>query len=382
MIKTMCVVVAMTAGCGVQEEATSVEVQALQDEGRRLFDHETFGGNGRTCKTCHSPGNGTLTLAQIADRFAEDPNGPLFRGDGTDDGHGTGTSRIRADGTILVRIPLPSGITVLDDPTATHVTLRRGIPSTMNTPALDDVLMYDGRAPDLIVQARGAVADHAQTTVVPTDAQLEAIAAFEQSPTFFTSTALAAFAAGGPAPQLPEGTTDAEKRGRRFFDDVPLSPPSVRGICALCHNGPMLNESNGKNPIPIPPFFVPKGERFQSILSGEFLPNGDPFRAYQFTDPDGNVQISVSSDPGHAATTGDFRGFPFGDIGEFKIPSLWNVRHTSPYFHNSGAKTLEEVIEHYAVFFPFATPIVIPGAPPIVFSEQDKADLLAFLNLL
>jgi hypothetical protein len=46
------------------------------------------------------------------------------------------------------------------DPGATAVTLRRGIPSTMNTPALDPVLMYDGRAPDLIEQARGAVQDH------------------------------------------------------------------------------------------------------------------------------------------------------------------------------------------------------------------------------
>ena len=39
-----------------------------------------------------------------------------FRGDGTDDGFGTGTSRIRADGTILVSIALPPGVTVLDDP--------------------------------------------------------------------------------------------------------------------------------------------------------------------------------------------------------------------------------------------------------------------------
>src|SRR5262245_32446811 len=28
------------------------------EEGRRLFDEETFGGNGRTCVTCHSVDNG------------------------------------------------------------------------------------------------------------------------------------------------------------------------------------------------------------------------------------------------------------------------------------------------------------------------------------
>lgn len=372
----------LAAGCVAEAPEETATKQELADPGRALFDHETFGGNGRTCRTCHSPSNGTLTLAQIDDRFAEDPTGPLFRGDGTDDGLGNGTSRIRADGTILVRIALPPGVTLLDDPTATHVTLRRGIPSTMNTPALDDVLMYDGRAPDLIEQARGAVHDHTGTGRAPTELELAQIAAFEQTPSFFTSNALASFAAGGPAPTLPEGNTASEKRGRRFFDNVPLSPPSVRGICAICHGGPMMNTSNGFNPVPIPPFFVPEGERFQSILSGEFLPNGDPFRAYRFTDPDGNVQIAVTSDPGRALVTGDFRGFPFGDLGEFKIPTLWNVRNTAPYFHNNAAKSLEEVVEHYAVFFPFATSVVLPNDPPIVFSEQDKADLLAYLKLL
>jgi cytochrome c peroxidase len=356
---------------------------ARQDHaGRRLFNHETFGGNGRTCRTCHSPANGTLTLEQIADRFAEDPDGPLFRGDGTDDGAGNGTTRIRTDGTILITLPLPSHVRLADNPAATTVTFRRGIPSTMNTPALDPVLMYDGRAIDLIDQARGAVIDHAANTIEPSIAELEAIAEFQKTRQFFTSPALRRFADGGPPPTLPAGRTASERRGRRFFDDVPVTATSTRGMCALCHSGPMLNESNGFNPIPIPPFFVPKGERFQSILSGELLPNGDAFRPYLVTNPDGSTFVSVSSDPGRAMVTGDFRGFPFGDLGEFKIPTLWNVRHTAPYFHNNGAKTLEDVVRHYQAFFAIAVPVVFPGADPLVFSEQDLKDLVAFLKLL
>ena len=73
---------ALAAGC-VDEPAESTTEQGVVDPGRQLFDQETFGGNGRTCRTCHSPGNGTLTLDQIAERFAENPTGPLFRGDGT-----------------------------------------------------------------------------------------------------------------------------------------------------------------------------------------------------------------------------------------------------------------------------------------------------------
>jgi hypothetical protein len=35
------------------------------------------------------------------------------------------------------------------------VTVRRGVPSTLNTPALDPVLMWDGRQPNLEAQAAG-----------------------------------------------------------------------------------------------------------------------------------------------------------------------------------------------------------------------------------
>ena len=62
-------------------------------EGRRLFDVETFGGNGRTCRTCHSKATGTFTPAEAVARLAEDPNDPLFLHDGLDDGI-AGTSRI------------------------------------------------------------------------------------------------------------------------------------------------------------------------------------------------------------------------------------------------------------------------------------------------
>jgi cytochrome c peroxidase len=252
----------------------------------------------------------------------------------------------------------------------------------LNTPALDPVLMYDGRAPDLVEQARAAVADHMAHTIEPTEEQLQAIAEFQKTRSFFSSRALAQFAAGGPPPALPEGHTESERRGRRFFDDVPIEPTSTHGICAVCHSGPMLNESNGFNPTPVPPFFVPQGERFQSILSAELLPNGDPFRAYMVTNSDGTTFTEISSDPGRAMQTGDFRGFPLGNLGQFKIPSLWNVKHSSPYFHNNGAKTLEDVIRHYRTFFMIAVPVVFPRAEPLVLSDQDMADVIAFLKLL
>lgn len=74
-------------------------------EGRRLFDEETFAGNGRTCATCHSGDNGTITLEEVAQRLV-DPSDPLFIHDGLDDLL-SGTSRIASHATILVERPLP-----------------------------------------------------------------------------------------------------------------------------------------------------------------------------------------------------------------------------------------------------------------------------------
>jgi mono/diheme cytochrome c family protein len=48
-------------------------------DGQHLFDRETFGGNGRTCVTCHMEENGTITLEAVARRrFAADPDDELF----------------------------------------------------------------------------------------------------------------------------------------------------------------------------------------------------------------------------------------------------------------------------------------------------------------
>ena len=65
----------------------------------------------------------------------------------------------RALAAVLVRIALPDNVSLAHDPSARSVVLRRGIPSTLNTPALDEVLMLDGRQPDLLAQARGAIAE-------------------------------------------------------------------------------------------------------------------------------------------------------------------------------------------------------------------------------
>lgn len=69
------------------------------------------------------------------------------------------------------------------------------------------------------------------------------------------------------------------------------------------------------------------------------------------------------------------------DIGKFKTPSLRNIALTAPYMHDGSMATLEEVVDYYdrggnknrfldaAIF-------------PLQLSQQEKADLVAFMQAL
>jgi cytochrome c peroxidase len=348
------------------------------EEGRRLFDEETFQGNGRTCVTCHSADTGTFSPKDAQKRLARNPGDPLFVGDGLDDGV-FGTSRITQHATVRVEIPLPPRVRRADDPTATGVILFRGTPTTVNTPSLQPVFMYDGRDTTLEGQALGAVHAHARNAFEPSPLQLQLIAEFQRTaPRFFSSVPLFLFAHGGPPPRLPDGLTASEKRGRAMFDDVPITPGSTRGLCAMCHSGPMLDVSNEFNVfVPVP------GLRFFGVHVSERNKLNLPTHEFII---DGTDRI-VTPDPGACLTDPpDPNEFPpelFGPGGPlplviacntFKTPSLWGVKRTAPYFHDNSSKTLEEVAEQYRIFF--ETEVGINLTP------QDEADIVAFLKLL
>jgi cytochrome c peroxidase len=373
--------VAIVLGSAASVATTQAALAASNDpparNGRRLFERETFGGNGRTCLTCHSRETGTVAPADAHDRFARNPDDPLFRGDGSDDGMGNGATRMLRDATILMRIPLAPNVRLAHDPAARTVTLRRGIPTTLNTPALDPVLMYDGRQPDLESQALGAILDHAEATRMAFGPELQAIAAFQQTPAFFSSGRMLRFARTGRPPSLPEGRTASERRGRVFFEDKPFTGDSKPGICAVCHSGPMLNETNEF--VPVPPFA--RGGRFQTVFVSEINAAGNPVLDFLFENPDGSTTPVSSPDPGRALITGD-PSDPFQGLNAFKIPTLWGTQRTAPYFHDNSAKTLEDVLKHYVTFFAIATDPSFDGNPAVILTEQDQADNIAVLKRL
>jgi cytochrome c peroxidase len=283
-----------------------------------------------------------------------------------------------SDATVLVTIPLAPNVKLADDPDATSVVVRRGIASTLNTPALDPVLMLDGRQPTLEDQAAGAIVDHAQG-VVPSAADLRSIAAFQRTNAFFSSPALRRFARDGAAPDLPEGRTAAEKRGRRFFEDLPpdLSQGLKPGLCSHCHSGPLLNQTNEFAATFIPsPAPIPAGQRFISVGVSEFNAANNPVREFVFNPGTPQEARVFSPDLGRAAITGVVDDPRLEHVNAFKISPLRGVRHTAPYFHDNSAKTLEDVAAHYARFFRFASGGLID------LTKQDERDIVAFMKLL
>jgi len=397
-------VLSVTIALALNSGSSSLSMGLGQDElgveldGKKLFDKETFGGNGRTCSTCHDKATGTLTLAavqRIIDR--RDPNDAFLIHDALDD-DGVGSRRVQTHGTIRLKIPLPPWISLADEPGATHVTVFRGIPSTRNTPALDPILLYDGRSATLQDQALGAIHDHNQNTVEPTAAELDAIAEFQRTDArFFSSSALKKFAATGTPPELPPGITAAEKRGRTFLVDAPFNPPSKRGICALCHSGSMLNTINQAHSdftggVPRP------GVRFFNI--GVHIVNApnNPVRTWIVNDGVNPPVIFPSPDPGillhpTLVMVPSHPRIPPPSIlpravlaNNFKIPTLWGIKDTAPYFHDNGAKTLRDAVAHYQRFFNFTEAEDPVGSASlggfITLTDDDVDDIVAYLKLL
>lgn len=69
------------------------------------------------------------------------------------------------------------------------------------------------------------------------------------------------------------------------------------------------------------------------------------------------------------------------DIGRFKVPTLRNIAVTAPYMHNGSLATLNEVIDHF-VSGGSGHPNQSELIKPIGLSEQEKSDLVNFLNAL
>ena len=89
-----------------------------------------------------------------------------------------------------------------------------------------------------------------------------------------------------------------------------------------------------------------------------------------------NGTYVAGGDPGRQALTG-----LSGDLGKFKVPTLRNVAMSAPYMHDGSLATLSDVIERYARGGR-GDPTTDPQIIPLSLTDENKADLLAFLDAL
>lgn len=137
--------------------------------------------------------------------------------------------------------------------------------------------------------------------------------------------------------------TESESRGNGIFF-------GERGQCFHCHNAPLFTDFDFHN----------------NGLDSVFDQND-----------------SEVNQKGRLAITGNAM-----DAGKWKTPTLRNVAVTQPYMHDGRIGTLEDVIEHYnSGIIPTATldhflSGIYSRPPEQRFTDQEKTDLVAFLNCL
>ena len=272
---------------------------------------------------------------------------------------------------------------------------------------------------DLVDQSNSATVGHAQAAVALTSAQRESIVAFELG--LFTAQVsdndagrlFVHGARGGPSflerqvsyfgindtligdyrthasftPQvmtlyqgwqsyIPEARREDEEgrdrdvavarraiaRGEALFNGKPIQITAVKGLnddlrvatlpgtCTTCHNTP--NAGNHSVPMPLDIGIADASRRTPDL----------PLYTLRHKETGETIQ---TTDPGRALVTGRWQ-----DVGRFKGPTLRALAARAPYFHNGSAKDLNEVVRFYNERF------------SIEFTDQERADLVAFLKVL
>ena len=363
----------------------------------------------------------------------------------TEEARRSAYSMLLGKGLIRVGIGIPAGaefdLVAVDDPygyaSAQELSLfRRPLPST-NLKFLSTV-MWDGRETfkdplstsclsgttncfatipfNLADQANSATLGHAQAASALSDEQRQAIVAFESTlftaqvfdaaagplagqsalggPDFlaaqdtyfgvndaiagdyrtgapFTSTVFRTYDAWqglpgrGPLSEFEQSRLAARQavlRGQALFNSRPISitgvkglnddlgAPTIAGTCTTCHDTPAAGNHSVPTPLDIG---VADASRRTPDLPLYTLRNLQTGETIQTTDP------------GRALITGKWK-----DIGRFKGPILRGLAARAPYFHNGSAADLSAVLDFYNTRF------------SLNLSDQDKADLIAFLQTL
>lgn len=233
-------------------------------------------------------------------------------------------------------------------------TLKRASPVVTNS-AFNHIQMWDGRSDSLEDQALGPMRSAEEMNI-----DMETLLAFLKSSGYkdhfdtafpnetesvseqTLSKAIASFertiiSNNSPFDQWVKGNSSAltpqQVRGFKLF----VNPD--KGNCAVCHSAP------------------------------------------NFTD-DGFHNLGLASLNDEDTDLGRYSQRPLRLMkGAFKTPTLRDISLSAPYFHDGSADTLLDVVNHYAQGG-VVKDNLSPNMKPLTLSEQEKKDLVAFMQSL
>jgi cytochrome c peroxidase len=254
----------------------------------------------------------------------------------------------------------------------------RNAPTVLNT-VYRRALFWDGRAPSLELQAQGPIQNKIEMgdqsygeiierlravpgyreqfkkvfgTDVTLDGMVKAIASFERT-ALSGDSPYDRYTRGTPEAETFETLKQSEKRGMVLFglrlqeDDPFTVDPKLlkKANCTSCHDG------------------------------------------FNFTDEKfHNLGVGFDATRGKFADLGRFAIAPVGaknetEVGSFRTPTLRDIARTGPYMHDGSEPTLESVVEYYNKG---GNPndALDPEIKPLNLTDQDKADLVAFMKAL
>jgi hypothetical protein len=305
----------------------------LVARGAELFFNETFGGNGRTCGTCHRADNNlTIDPAFIATLPQSDP---LFVAE-----NNPALAKLENPELLRTRGLILENVDGFENPTRKFV--MRGVPHTLSLGLTNNILTTFGGPPDhrlgwsgdggpgrstLQQFAFGAIMQHFTKNLarrpgvdfrLPTQEELDALEAFQ----LFTGRQT-------PVDFLSRAATDPRAaNGENLFLGVG---------CTNCHTD----------------------------LSGFVNGFGSNFNTGVR-----NLTPELAVDDG-LASPGD---------GTFDVPPLAEAADTAPFFHNNAAATIEDAVAFYfsQTFRDSPSSFFIFGDP----SVEELGDMAAFLRVV
>jgi hypothetical protein len=353
-------------------EASSTEIliahglvgQAV-GQGADLFFRGTFGGNGRTCGTCHRVTNNQgLDLDFISTLPANDP---LFIAElPASQGGVPGLERpalMRGHALIL------ENVDGLENPTVKFT--MRGVPHSLSMATSIRAPVGDGRA---AVQRTGWSGDGAPNTgalrlfpvgavrqhftkslnrvpgvdfVLPTDSELDKMEAFMLASGRLNELDL---------PNVTLTNANAQAGKIRFLQ--------ADARCNFCHRNAGANVLNPQN----------------SNLENNNFDTGverapDPSQTTEAHPHDGGFGIAARD------CDGDGINDCFGD-GSFNAPPLIEAADTEPFFHNNNAATIEDAVTFFTTQAFAQSPAGQVGGGAIPLTTADIDNIGSFLRVL